>query len=247
VDALKALGTPRTERCPSDLVLAQYEARSLADPERAQIASHVAACSRCTRWLEEGREAFDALPDADKHRIVTTMLEASKSAKRRPSPAWIGVFAAAAAAVLVISLPKIDPNEDTTPKGKGLSLRVYRERQGSVEKALVGEPFQKDDRLRFEVDLPKPGHVMIVGVEERGDKYRCFPNRGDDSAALPAGERQLLPDTIQLDESVGQETLHLLLCPEPFGFDDLRWSSEKRLEVPPRCQSAVFGIQKSGR
>ncbi|MFO0728922.1 MAG: hypothetical protein U1E65_34400 [Myxococcota bacterium] len=246
MDALDVLKRPRKEACPSDLVLSQFDAGALPQPVRAEIEQHVAACSDCKAWLDDGRAAFSKLSTEERAPILDAMVAAS-----RARPSWqrrlpaIASIAAAAAVLTVLLVPRSDPDRGLTPKGGPVALRIYREHEGKVSRALPGEKFNPKDRLRFEVDLERPGHVMIVGVEASGHLYSCFPARGEDSALLPFGTKQLLPDTVELDDSRGKETLFLVECPSRFRLSELKASGDS-LSLPQTCLLARFAIDKGG-
>lgn len=245
---LEALSTPRTEDCPSDFVLSKYETEALSELERRGIDAHVRACARCQAWLTGGRSAFEALGETKINEIVSTMTARSIRTSRAHAlgPAISMIIAAAATMLLFQGNPSMI-RSDTTRKGKAVSLRVYRERDGNVRKAVNGEDFHARDKLRFAVDVPEPGHVMIVGIEAKGAMYHCVPSEKDVSVALPAGQDQLLSDAIELDESVGKEMLHLIFCPQKFGYDDLEHESPHPRMPGAQCQTVAFELNKSSK
>jgi hypothetical protein len=107
----------------------------------------------------------------------------------------------------------------------GLALHVHRQRGSASEEAVSGGRFADGDRLRFVVDLPAPGQVMIQGVEATGNVYRAWPLDGA-AAPLPAGPGQVLPGAVSLDGARGRELLYLVHCPGP----------PTCTGAPPRCQ-----------
>jgi hypothetical protein len=150
----------------------------------------------------------------------------------------IAIVAATAAAVFIL----VPRPEVVTSKG-GLGLVVYRERGGDVDKTLSGEQFQPGDRLRFEVELPRPGQLMIVGVEADGDTFPCYTSESERSVIQVETTKQVLPGAVELDDSRGKEQLHAILCRTPFSFDDVR-VEEGRVVSPPDCMSTPFILDK---
>ena len=107
-----------------------------------------------------------------------------------------------------------------------------------------GDAVYAKDRLRFEVDLPDAREIMIVGVETSGSIYRCFPSAENESVALQSGRAQLVPDAVELDDSLGQESLNLIACPKAFGLDDLRGAPNAHVAVPEGCQTTSLILRK---
>lgn len=231
--------------CPSELALDRYELGEL-DPEGR---AHVDGCAQCKRRLAARHAEFRAIPDRDAilRRIHTETASAPKRAAKARWSGLIGMVMGVGSAAAVIALVvRVGPPRDTTGiKGSGAPvLSVFREHGGQVEEAKSGERFDAGDRLRFQVDLPSPSQVMIVGVESSGSMYVCYPDVSSTTArALPAGDRQLLPGAVRLDRSSGRETLYLVACERPFGKDVLK-PSAGALATPDGCKTARFELLK---
>jgi hypothetical protein len=245
MEVLEALNPGRTAECPSELTLTLFDTGALAGPELAAVQAHLRTCPRCQAWLDEAKADFQAIPRAERDAMVTRLVARSQRPRRRWPVVVAGTLAAAAAVLLFVHVPT--PGPDTTLKGGGLDLRVYRERGGEVSTTLSGEAFQAGDRLRFEVDVPDAGHMLVVGVEADGALFRAYPNDRDESVPVEPGAGQLLPDAIELDSSVGLEVLHLVVCKAPFTARDLRAAGARSLNLPPGCRAAAFELDKEGR
>ena len=76
------------------------------------------------------------------------------------------------------------------------------------------------DRLRFRVTARRGGHVLVAGIDSRGEAYVCAPSDGR-SQALTAGETTTLADAVELDDVLGSERIVAIVCPEPFRFDEI--------------------------
>jgi hypothetical protein len=155
----------------------------------------------------------------------------------------LALIAVAASAVLFL-VP--DRDGAVRRKGAGLTMSVYRERGGQVEEALSGDAFAAGDRLRFEVELPHPGQLMIVGVERDGAVFRCYPPADDRSIRDEEVSRHVLAGAIQLDGSRGREEIHAILCDQPFSIDDVEVRSG-RVVAPRNCTTAPFILDKGKR
>lgn len=238
--------------CPSDLALDRLHAGELPQAESQQLSAHVAACTTCPQRMAERRAGFDALPEVDPRPLLSAIRRGLHETEREPAARrWLrqvtllfAPMAAATAALLLFTWVRRSDLEHplASPPGssgtavsepdvirlKGsLGLHVYRLREGRKEgaqAAISGDQFAPGDRLRFVVDLPSSGQIAILGVEADGDLYTAWPGQAELSeSARPAGRGQELPGAVALDQSLGQETLYLVHCPQA--------------GAPPRCAS----------
>ncbi len=142
------------------------------------------------------------------------------------------VAALAASLLLVLWLPGGQGgNKDSvggvdsdgfTRKGDGFALSVVIDDGEGGRLLSTGDRVRGGDRLGFRVHAEKPGHLMIVGRDERGDVYPCFPQAGKRAQAIPASTTPVtLEAAIELDETPGRERIVGLLCPGAFDYDAL--------------------------
>lgn len=111
-----------------------------------------------------------------------------------------------------------------------------------------GEDFRVGDQVRFKVTVHKPGHVLIVGVEEDGNSYMAHPSRGSQqSRPITETEAVLLPDAIELDDSPRTEWLHLVHCVEEFSRKQLTIGKDSpdKISIPKGCSSDTFEMRKA--
>lgn len=261
---------PGRPNCPSDLQLDKMHAGELSAQKAAQISAHLATCAACTKHLQSNQIAELAPARAE------AMLSGLRARLSKPpkTSLWqrlserlnfdlrgLGtpILALGAASVLAVVVGKGyapwksagDDSADVAQvreKG-GLALHVHRlTAQGSVE-VPSGAALGAGDRLRFVVDLPQPGHIAIVGVEQNGTLYSAWPlSENTETPLLPAGPRQILPGAISLDDSLGKETLYLVFCPSEIG-SPINKCQSRGAEISPNCPSgctlAAFSLQKS--
>ncbi len=229
-DLLQRLRAGRAE-CPSDLLLDRLAAGELPAAQAAQLQAHTGTCPACAAHMKEAR--FDALPvDA------AALLARIRRGMDRPSlwqrllGSWAlraPVLAVAGACLVLVLIGRPTPHpgpiaEDPGTRAKGGAiLHVHRMLSAGSEEVLSGARLAPGDRLRFVVDLPRPGYVAILGVEEGGGLYAAWPTDGTTPQARPAGSGQALPGAVALDETPGTETLYLVHCPGA--------------AAPPRCQA----------
>jgi hypothetical protein len=239
------------ESCPSELGLDRFQLGESPAAERA----HVEACADCRARLEARAAAFAALPDRagmirDLHVAAVARGEARRAARRGALlPRWLGgLLAAAAASVLVVVVatrPDVDA-DGVRPKGDAPALSVLAERGDHTERLSSGARLAPGQRLRFQLSLPAPAWVLVVGVEASGRLYAVHPTSTDPSTAavrFEAGSGQVLPGAVRLDDSIGRESLHAVACPERFELGALA-GSVGRITAPEGCRVADFELEK---
>ncbi len=258
LDALRS-GRPH---CPSDLRLDRLVADELPAVEADETRKHVATCAVCARRVAEARAGFAAFDEVDPRALLASIRARGEArTSSRPWARWLAVLvpvAAVSAAVVLtfghrplaaVDSAPLSPGETLAPgqtraKG-GLALHVYRSVAEHAEEVVSGAVLPSGERLRFVVDLPEAGRVMIVGVEASGSLYAAWP-LASEVASLPAGPQQALPGAIALDATPGRETLYLVHCA---GLREAPTCVTSGPRTPPRCPAGCrltpFVIEKS--
>lgn len=233
----------RPEDEPSDLKLDRYLAGELAPEDAQAVRAYAEAHPDFAARLSQRRAGFAAHPEVDERALLRGLRAAAEERGRSDggwrrlwSALWWVTPAVAAVAALLILQPGDGPTPDLSEPGAtsgegsvrlkgGLKLEVIRKRGEHTEDAVSGADFRPGDRLRFRITTPAAGRVQIVGVEPGGALYVAWPmpEHAQEPSVLPAQKRKLLDGAIELDATVGTETLHLVLCPS---------------EVDPHCESA---------
>lgn len=257
---------------PSDFVLDRLHLGELEGDELAAAEKAVAESPEAQARLALRREGFGAFEDeVDVDGIVGRLhLALAGDEEERVEPvgfwekllswlkqSWVprGLAAAAAVGLVVwaVGVPSThEPGDPEEPggvrlKGPAINLSVFRERGGQVDEVMSGERFQAGDRLRFMVDLPDNGHVMVVGVEGSGEAYAAFPLGAKASAPAEGGKKKMLRGAVELDGAAGDEWLHLVWCAEPFELGrEVKPAADQKIEVPKECGSAGFLLKKGG-
>ena len=186
--------------------------------------------------------------------------EGGTGARAAPSRAryWLPGLLAAAAIPLLIwlsvpvdgSLSSLEGRSDAVQvKGHLPILTVFRQFDGSVVKVPEGTQFRAGDHLRFGASLSKPAQVMVVGYETNGRPYVCFPADGSEfSRLVRTADAEALPGAVALDESIGEEWIFLVACPEPFHLADLSLAAEPGvLGTPAGCWTSSYRMNKVAR
>lgn len=260
-----------SEPCPSDLRLDTYCAGESEPAEYEALSLHIANCERCQYEVEmrgQGFAAFGGTEQAYLARFRNRIDEHDRVRHRQdPSPAkgwssWLfgwkpAVCALVTAGVALMVVVRPTPSPDVTPtqnartqvnnpqiraKG-GPNLKVFVSRQGVVEPVADNARLQAGDKLRFRVSLAQTRHIMLVGQEQSGQLYPIATSAKQTSFSMPAGIEQTLDQAIELDNSQGQEALHLVSCGSPFEFGQVSFT-DKELESPEGCEISSLVFEK---
>lgn len=185
--------------------------------ERAQVDEHVAGCADCARLLERYREpvALPALPPLGAPQEGVDPLEpANDPSGVAPWKLVSAALAVAAAVLFGVFLP-----DEFQSRGGQLELEVYRHDGASGEQLSEGDVVHPGDRLGFRLESGRGGHAMVLGQDEAGSIYPCWPQPEGVSVQLdPMTEPTTLPTAVRLDDTLGTETIVAIVCDEPFTF-----------------------------
>lgn len=225
--------------CPSELDLDHLIGNKLTASEGATLQQHVSGCSICGPKMELRRAGWAAFSRAEPPEMLAEirrrMAEERAQSSRRFLPRQVrlvlGPLCAAAVLMLWIKWHSDPQQKQTTTtttttdsqpvyatrdKG-GLALHVVRLKNGIVEPMISGERLAESEALKFKVDLPRAGHVNILGVESSGKRYVAWPGEAVGSTLRPSGDGQELPGAVASDGASGSETLYLVQCPQETG------------------------------
>jgi hypothetical protein len=199
------------------------------EPEAADAGArkHVEGCAACrsaVAKLEVERRSFLAERPAPPFVAGVVRRSEEEALRARPrwldalrNPRWLLVPAAAAAAaalLLVLAVPRRPPVDDRVHfKGQGAALRLFYARGTAEARPLdPGATLRPGDLLRFGVVSARGGHAFVASVDEAGRFSRYYPPDAAGGGPLRGGaELQLLPGSVELDETTGREWIVLLL------------------------------------
>jgi hypothetical protein len=182
---------------PTDL-LPLYLAGEVDEPERLQIAAHLAACTACARALERVRVTsarLDRLPIAPlPHAFTEGIIEASR--RRRPlavSPVWLASIAAAVVIGIALGLmwSAVRTMPATPPATTGQQFMLMMLEPIAERLALGPEESRERGRLMTNWVAGMREHRSLVGGERLHDEGgRLVSNQSVDDrfGQVPAGE-----------------------------------------------------------
>lgn len=224
--------------------------------ERAAVDAHLATCSACQQAAE--RLAADHAAFLAGAAIPTLAAAALEAAQVRPAepmtwlrrlvPLGAGLGLAAAAVLLA---PR--PTDTRTKGGFSLGAFVQRGLQGGLQhggqqgvqpdvsrpgERHAGEPLHPGDRLRLVVSTPAPGYLAVIGVDEARQVSVYYP-QGERTAALPAVRDHALDSAIELDGTLGHETIIAVHCASALPVADVTRAARRALDALPQGVAAT--------
>ncbi len=193
--------------------------------------AHLTGCARC-------REAQRALAETDRAISLPPRRPAPQAAPNvvplRPAggrrSAWLGLGGAlmlAAGVLLAVRLSDGSGHEGDGDivrlKGNPFVFNVWIHDGDSAAMASHdGFGVRAGQRMGFTVQTDAPGYLLVVGRDDTGQRYACFPQqeRADgDLAAAPIEAHRTpwaLPGAMAFDATPGDERLLAVLCADPF-------------------------------
>jgi hypothetical protein len=242
------------------------------EAETARV--HLAACAPCTNvqaQLAQDRSSF--LAEANLRTLAADALARAEKSGLNQRPWWRrlvpALSLATAVGALALAAPSLlrheEPRLGARKGAGGVSLYVLHTEPGATVSAggtgaqgalHMGEVLHPGDRIRLALspDSKKETHAIVLAREEAGaiSIYHPAGDAAEPLAANPAGET-LLPGAIELDGTVGKETLVALFCRKSVPVADavaaLKRSpsdlSEEALGLP--CSAARYVITKVSR
>jgi hypothetical protein len=106
-----------------------------------------------------------------------------------------------------------------------VALRIFvAHHDGQVARPIEpGTVLRPGDLLRFGVVAPGARYAFVASVDEAGRFSRYYPAGATASAPLDGGGAlQLLPGSVELDETTGREWIVLLASPKPLQEEEVR-------------------------
>lgn len=129
---------PADTKCPHCEDAAAYLTDDLTADERAAFEAHVADCEECSRAVDSTRSLVALLHSAPRAEVAADLAPAVLAKIRAPKAAWprVAAFAAAAAVVLALGLPKAWLSERTAAPSLA-DVEPHHSEAASVDRALT--------------------------------------------------------------------------------------------------------------
>ncbi len=228
---------------PTELTIARVLADELTLD--GALATHFESCPAC-------RDALDAARRFDRERALSP----PPALRASPTPGrgrWVPLaIAAAAAAVVGVLLLRPAPEGDGFRLKGGLALTLVADDGGAQRAVDDGDPVRAGERLGFRVQHAAGGHLLVLGVDGRGETYPCHPQ-----GPAPASEERpptpratALDAAVEFDATPGAETIVALLCDGPVRYAEVApiLAAARGETVPPLragCRQDAVWLRKA--
>jgi len=214
--------------------LSEHQISASLMPGAARPVCPVAGCTRCAAALDEAHGAARTFHD----QILPRTLPAIRARLERRAPWWrarwwmTGPLAVvAAAAVLVAVWPRAPASLGQAERGDPVliakggassdDVRVFVKRDGAVHR-LAGD-VHPGDALQLVVEPRGARYVLVVSLDAAHQLTVYAPFGGSASAPLAASALPVaLPDSIELDATLGDEEVWVVLSDAPVGVAQAR-------------------------
>ena len=223
-----------------ELALEAHLLGELEPSDLALLEAHCTTCAPCGERLEGLALPGLALPPLSAPRAEVVEL-----GPRRTRAIMLPVLGLLAAGVLAAILIPADEPEIFGARGAGtLELEVYRHDGSEGVEVHDGDVVHPGERLGFRLTSDEDGHAMVVGVDEAGTVYPCWPQPEGRSVQLPASdEPTTLPTAVRLDDALGSETIVAIRCEQPFAFGGVADAVADQ-RAPAGCEVVELSLTK---
>ena len=143
--------------------------------------------------------------------------------------AGLGFILSTAVALFVFAGPSTYvPTSDIRMKGVG-SIPIGIETRGELRLLINGEAIESGasidagSEIQFAVDTVGYDHVFVFGEEVNGTLTPYYPDEvGGSSILVGIGRGLMLPDSVQLDDSLGRECMVAVFSRTPLSWVDVQ-------------------------
>lgn len=171
----------------------------------------------------------------------------------------LGLAVSVAVLLVVFAFPPADPvgldrGEVPTIRSKGGAVaasptfgapQLHVRVDGSA--VVSGEELTPGSELVFSVDTEGYDHVLVFGVEESGTITPYYPDDARGRSLMVGRGRGLgLPDSVVLDDAVGQERLVAIFSNRPLTWARVHAAATEALEATGVAGMRPLGIPETG-
>jgi len=228
---------PPEVECEALEAVALALAGSADGPTRAWAIEHLNTCAECAGAVEQlgGLSAFG-------EGNVGGAIPLRRAWYRRPMTA---VLAAAALVLLVLGIGLLpdtaphDPDRGLTLKGPEDLLAVAVQRGDRRFTAQPGDRLLPGDRIGLFYTAAADGYLLVLHLDEQGQRTLLFPAGGTRSGRISAGAAVPLPDGGVVEDGSGCEFLIAVFSEQPLAAAELNRQLAAAERSGPGCRLRV--------
>lgn len=185
---------------------------SLPVSDKSAVAAHASACVACNARIDGMR--------ADMSEAVRPGAASEAAEPPRAHWATTAVVASLAGVALVTGLSWFSRIPAAPQGASGLTLEVVRHSDGA--RLAAGAQLRGGDRIDFRVASDADGYLLIVGVDDDGSTYPCFPSANDLAAFFQAVPAPVpLDAAVHIEGNAQSERIVAIRCPTAFEVADV--------------------------
>jgi hypothetical protein len=242
--------TPRDVEDDAALHLSNFQldrlaAGTLDDPTVARVQAHLAVCGACQarrQALDDDRARF--VPDPALRALLAAAPAPASNVipfRARMRGLAMAAPALAAAAALVVAVTR-DSGDETSTKG-GARYEFFVADDTGLRPAPRGATVQANDVIQVARSGEDAAFVGLFSVDGAGVFTRFVPADGAVLAAIAAGERVTLPQSVRLDATPGTEEFVVVECTAPVDVA-MAEAAARGGSVPSGCVSTRHPLEK---
>lgn len=198
----------------SELSIDRLLAGELPADDADAMRSHAASCPRCNALFDDALVAQRAFSEARPALELPLPFQDRAPRRRRIAPAIAAVTALAAGFALALAWPRtsapLEEADQVRTKGAPI-VGFYVAHGNSVRLGAIREQVMPHDRIQLFTSTSAPTWFAVIGDDAAGTRSVYVAPR-----PLDPGRGQLLPLSIELDATLGDETITAVFCTEPF-------------------------------
>lgn len=193
----------------SELAIDRLLAGEIARAEAAAIRDHAAGCARCGALLDDALAVQRAF--AAERPPLRLPLPLGRATGRRAVRTTLAAGAALAAAVaLVLAWPRRDAGGQVRLKGAAI-VGFFVAHDGQVRRGAARETVAPGDRIELYTTTAEPAWFAAISDDATGARSVYVEPR-----RIEPGRERVLPLAIELDGTLGAETVTGVFCRAPF-------------------------------
>jgi len=224
--------------CPSRFRLAQWRSEDLAPEDQQWVAAHVAECPHCRKAVASLNANASAYESDQARQWISIERKLRETATERHPWFRLAVHrllpaVGAAAVVTIVVYAMVFRSIDPIRFKGALSCEVIAKRGENQFRVSQGAMLQPEDALRFIVTTDQKGYMLIFSVDAMKSVTSYYPDQGREARLepvwLPAAGRHVMPGSVVLDDSLGEEDFYMVFSDRIFNVSEVLGRAEREV------------------